>query len=152
MKKFILIFLFVLVTATPVFAENIISLSTGMNTGLIGFTFEKLSGYSSYNLGVGMTPESLRTAIEARFYLPDTHNRSAKHRSNVFLAPNVGVIWNWMDPGYKSEFWGGLTAGYDHRWGDFKQYRLTIEGGFGLTQEDMFPNTPIINISLGYVF
>lgn len=152
MKKFILISLFVLLAATPVFAENIVSLSTGMNTGLIGFTFEKLFNYTSYNLGFGMTPESLRTAVEARIYMPDTHNRSDKRRSNVYLAPNAGIIWTNMDPGYECEFWAGLTAGYDHRWGEYKQYRLTVEGGFGLTQEDTFPNTPIINISLGYVF
>ena len=154
MKKFILIVLFVALLSIPVLAETetIVSVSCGMSTGLMGFTFEKLFDKTSYNLGIGMTPDGLRTSAAVRQYLPDFKSGAPKSRSNVYFSPQAGIIWDWMDPGYKARFWGGLTGGYDHRWGQYKQYRLTVEGGFGLTQDQTNPHTSIMNVSLGYVF
>lgn len=170
MKKILLILALTLLASIPALAEseNILSLSTGSSTGFVGFTVERLTNSHSVYLGFGAGLEAdYKIAAGYRYYLPDTRS-AAKGRSNVYLSPNGGAVFSsdstwdsdnqvWIDNGYQAGFWGGVTMGYDHRWGSGRQYRLTFEGGlaYNTRQSDYstdIPIMPVISFSLGYVF
>ncbi len=140
-------------------SETILSLSSGVSTGVMGFTLERINNSLSFHTGFGVTPQTLRLAFGSRFYLPE--KSSSTNRSNIFIGPSVGFVWernydyrefDVVFNGYDFRYWAGITGGYDHRWGALDEYRLTFEGGFGFTQDFYSPYIPILNISLGYSF
>jgi hypothetical protein len=170
MKKVLLILAMIVLVSIPVLAESetILSLSTGANTGFVGFTLERMvNSHSGYlGLGVGIM-QDFRLCAGYRLYLPDS--RSGKNqRSNIYISPNAGIA---LAPsytynpntgysvfeGYQAHAWGALTMGYDHRWGSAKQYRLTLEGGLGYGGHEenlplVFGIVPVFDFSLGYIF
>lgn len=169
MKKTLLVLVLITLASMPAFAqaETILSLSAGANTGFVGFTLERLvnshSGYAGFGVGV---MQDLKLSVGYRYYLPDTHSGQGQ-RSNIYISPNGGAtfspVYTW-DPqkqistfeGYHSDVWGGVTMGYDHRWGSARQYRLTFEGGLASggheSQPISFGVVPIFSFGLGYVF
>lgn len=170
MKKLLLILAMITLISVPALAEaeTILSLGMGANTGLIGFTLERMvNSHSAYlGFGVGIL-ENLKFSAGYRYYLPDTHS-DRNTRSNIFISPSVGLNLNpnttwdaehatYIYKGYLLNAWGGLTMGYDHRWGNAKQYRFTLEGGFAYdNNNELIPLplglVPIMSFSLGYVF
>ncbi len=73
MKRILLVITIIILLSVPSLAnsEKIISLSSGMSTGVMGFTVEKLNGGLSYYTGFGVTPSTLRLAFGSRIYLPE---------------------------------------------------------------------------------
>lgn len=165
MKKMFMVMVILLIFSIPALAEaeTILSLNMGMKTGFMGFTLERLNNLTSFEVGFGITDDTIRLSTGSRFYFPE-RSPVGKTRSNVYMNPNIGIVWNWLESwdyenpsepvnaGYATEIWAGLNMGYDMRWGEYRQYRLTFEGGFGLRNDTRLRGVPMINIGLGYIF
>lgn len=146
--------------------ETKISLSLGTYTGATGFLFEYTNGLPAVYGGFGITSRSLRVVAGGRIYMPDQGalKRDVIKRSNVFIGPAAGIIWEHVTEwdlekneeiytGIIPNFWAGITGGYDFKWGQYDEYHLTLEGGMGYKpSESTEPYMPIFNVSLGYSF